>query len=73
MIAPRLIEKGEVTDQLEQLGCERLPECIEGHSCWKTPWDFYFMVIELPPDGVTPEWGFRLLLEQIKKSKPNLQ
>ena len=73
MIAPRLLEKKEVEAQLKALGCEKQNECIEGHSCWVTPWGFYFMVIELPPDGVTPQWDFRLLLVEIENSKPTYQ
>lgn len=73
MIAPRLLDREEVTAQLEGLGCTRIEECIEGHSCWCTPWNFHFMVVELPPDGVTPQWDFRLLIIQIEKSRPTYQ
>lgn len=31
------------------------------------------MVVELPPDGVTPQWDFRLLIAQIEKSRPTYQ
>lgn len=72
MIAPLLLTKEQVKEQLEAFGCHKADDSIEGHSCWMTPWDLAFFVPELPPDGMTAEWTLGEILADIEKSAPKV-
>lgn len=70
MISVHLLTREEVAARLEREGCTRHTESIPEHSCWQTAWGYFFLVPEIGPDGMTPEWDLEDMLAELKNTAP---
>lgn len=73
MIAVYLVAKEDVADQLELIGCEKVVNVDDELALWRTPWDFYFTVPELGPDGRCAKHVLLEILADVERSRPITQ
>jgi len=70
MISVHLLTQGEVAQRLTGIGCNQVASEVDGCSAWKTAWGFHFLVPEIPPDSMTPEYKLDDILADIQQTKP---